>query len=178
MTVRPDTRMMSRPHEHNTTETRHLLSAYTLSPASRPGTYRVICVVLYKGRLQDEDSRAIFWHHITIGYVPEVHQAADEVFRTMTFVTMAPDANVLALCAQFRTLCQGRHRTPFVPPLIDGQDDTVATLTVTPAEWENSCQIMTALREAIQTDHDARAAARAAAATEAEPQRMIFGGSQ
>ena len=129
--------------------TRHLLTIYSLNPARRPDAHTVLCIMLHKGLLTDDDLRAFIEQHINTAIVPEGTIGPDEHLHTYNFVIRTSASPLPALCEQLRDYCSRPQATRFQEPLLDGAGYTIGFLSMTQHDWEHSREITDKLGEAI-----------------------------
>ena len=129
--------------------TRHLVTIYSLNPARRPDAHTVLCIMLHKGLLTDDDLRAFIEQHINTAILPERTIGPDEHLQTYNFAIRTAAVPLPALCEQLRDLCSRPQATRFQEPLLDGAGYTIGFLSMTPHGWEHTREITDKLGEAI-----------------------------
>ena len=137
--------------------TRHLVTIYSLNPARRPDAHTVLCIMLHKGLLTDDDLRAFIEQHINTAILPERTIGPDEHLRTYNFVISTSAVPLPALCQQLRDYCSRPQATRFQEPLLDGAGYTIGFLSLTPHDWEHTLEITDKLGEALLQSSEAYA---------------------
>ena len=147
--------------------TRYLVSVYALDPvwtsthwmqpaAAPPEVNTITCIMLYKGCMSDNDLRSFIESHIMVGGSPPVltFRRDEETMQTSNFVTLRrPDGGTTplpAICEQLRGLINGHDlRWPAFnfgdSPLLDAAGHTVGVLSLELAQWQHTCDVVTAL---------------------------------
>lgn len=138
--------------------TRHLVTIYSLNPARRPDAHTVLCIMLHKGLLTDDDLRAFIEQHINTAIVPELPELPDFGYlQTMNFAIRTSAIPLPALCEQLRDYCSRPQATRFQEPLLDGAGYTIGFLSMTPHDWEHTREITDKLGEALLQSSEAYA---------------------
>ena len=130
--------------------TRYLVTVYSLNPARRPDAHTVVCIMLYKGLLSDDSLRAFIEEHINTANPPVLTLGSDEAMQTMNFVTHSPAQPLPALCQQLRDYCSRPQATRFQESLLDGAGYTIGLLSLTPDEWQHTCDVRDRLAAAVR----------------------------
>ena len=138
--------------------TRHLVTIYSLNPARRPDAHTVVCIMLHKGLLTDDDLRAFIEQHINTAIPPNMRSflGPDEHLRTYNFA-IRTSSGMPALCEQLRDYCSRPEATRFQEPLLDGAGYTIGFLSMTPRDWEHTREITDKLGEALLQSNEANA---------------------
>ena len=139
--------------------TRHLVTIYSLNPAHRPDAHTVVCIMLHKGLLTDDDLRAFIEQHVNTAIPPDMRfcLGPDEHLATMNFVIRTSAVPLPALCEQIRGFCSSSQATRFQEPLLDGAGYTIGFLSLTPHQWEHTREIAWKLGEALLQSSEANA---------------------
>ena len=137
--------------------TRHLVTIYSLNPAQRPDAHTVVCIMLHKGMLTDDDLRAFIEQHINTATAPELALGPDELMQTMSCAILTSAVPLPALYEQLRDYCNGSQAIRFQEPLLDGAGYTIGFLSMGPADWEHTREIAWKLGEAILQSSEANA---------------------
>ena len=137
--------------------TRHLVTIYSLNPARRPDAHTVLCIMLHKGLLTDDDLRAVIEQHINTASLPERTIGPDEHLQTYNFAIRTSAVPLPALCEQLRDYCSRPQATRFQEPLLDGAGYTIGFLSLTPHDWQHTREITDKLGEALLQSSEAYA---------------------
>ena len=137
------------PSTTDRTGTRYIVSVYSLSPAHRPDAHTVVCIMLHKGLLRDDDMRAFIAQHIATGTVPQLTLGDDELMHTMNFVVPTSQIRLPALCEQLRDYCNRPAATRFQPPLLDGAGYTIGFLSLELVQWQHTRDVAAKLGETL-----------------------------
>ena len=105
--------------------------------------------MLYKGLLSDDSLRALIEEHINTATVPVLTLGSDEAMETMNFVIPTPTQPLPALFEQLRDYCSRPQATRFQESLLDGAGYTIGLLSLTPDQWQHTCDVRDRLAAAV-----------------------------
>jgi hypothetical protein len=129
---------------------RYLCSVYTLDPLCRPEMHRVVCLLLAKAPISDDELRAFIAQHIDTATVPDCNHFSE--CYTMNFAQLHSTSTMPALLTQLLDYCSRTSATRFEEPLTDGAADNVGFLSLKPCDWQHTADVASALRERLLAD--------------------------
>ena len=135
---------------------RYLCSIYSLNPLRRPDMHRVVCLLLAKTRICDDELRAFIAQHIDTADVPDWYHLSNDTehadVQTMNFALPLASYPMPALLTQLFDYCSRSPAIPFAQPLIDGTGVDVRFLSLEPSQWQETLEVGTKLGNSILTD--------------------------
>ena len=117
--------------------------------------HRVVCLLLAKARIRDNDLRAFISHYIDTADVPDWLQAHESDHRvTMNFALPLASSYVPFLLTQLFDCCDRSSATRFEEPLIDGTGAAVGFLSLEPWQWQQTLDVGSSLASAVLADNE------------------------
>ena len=115
--------------------------------------HRVICIMLAKGPISNDQLRLCIAQHIETADIPQCSRFSEETeMYTMNF-NFVQSADVLPyLLTQLMEYCNSSSATRFDQPLVDGAGATVGFISLEPRSWQQILDVAMALGDRIQAD--------------------------
>jgi hypothetical protein len=126
-------------------------SIYALNPRARPEMHRIICIMLGKGPLTDNQLRALISQHIDTADVPQCAQ--DDVRMLTVNFAFRHHTDVLPeLLRQLMDFCSRPSAIRFDEPIIDGTGASIGFLVLSHVNWQQTLDVTMALAHRIDED--------------------------